>query len=181
MTLPILPQLQKTLTTEPCPFLGCVRSNKWGALKWRNLRGDALLSVLGEKWCIITPFGDFHVYVYGPHLLQFRGGAWRQWWEEDCKLLCALVSSFASLQPDGVIILQEVDSELQEHYVAAPQYDIGKQLVDSALQQWQVDGRIAKNSPRAAMCTYCSVKRRCDAKDLEERATTDWPDNWKIG
>jgi len=177
----LLPLLQKTLTTEPCPFLGCVRANKWAAAKWRNLRGDALLAALSEKWLINTPFGDFHIYVYGPHIVQFRGGQWRQWWDDDCKLLCALVATFSSLQPDGVIILQEVDSELTEYYVAAPHYEEGKQLVEQALAQWKVDGRIAKNSPRAAMCTYCSVKRRCDAKDLEEGATKDWDPNWKIG
>lgn len=177
----ILEQLQKTLATEPCPFTGCIRANKWSSLKWRSMRGDSLLAWVGEKLPIETPYGNFDVYAQGPHLLQFRGGQFRDWWIADCQLLCALVSHFSSLQPDGVALISELDGELREYYIDALPYDAAHQLVELALQQWKVDGRIAKNSPRAAMCTYCSVKRRCDAKDLEDKATQDWPPQWKIG
>lgn len=83
---------------------------------------------------------------------------------------------------EGVSVVHEVDGTLDLKYIDAPARDEAQRLVRLALDSWQAEARIAKNTPRAgAVCRYCRVKARCDARDLETGATTDWPSDYKVG
>jgi hypothetical protein len=178
----LLPVLSSLLENKPCFMIGCVRQNLWRQEQWKDYRGDSLLSVLGLRTPVDTPVGPFDVYMHDRFILQFRGGARKPWLDDDCRTLCALVDRFSSLQPYGVIVLQELDGKLSEYYIDAPSAEDAKFLVDQAIEQWSIEGRIPKNSYRAAViCKRCPAKRRCDAHDLANGQTGDWPKDYRAG
>jgi hypothetical protein len=151
-------------------------------LEWRNIRGDAILSAIGMRGAIVVPsVGTFEIYLYGEWLLQFRGGRHKPWWDGDCKLLVAIVNAHSVLHLRGACIIEELDGALSEYYVEAPVGDEAQQLVAHALQAWQTEGRIPKNSPRAYVCHFCAAKRSCDATDVERQETHDWPPAYRAG
>ena len=119
--------------------------------------------------------------MYQKDVLQFRGGQWKDWWRDDCQLLGAVINNYSSLNVQEVELFQEVDGNLKVHYIYVPAGDEAQALVSRALHDWWTEGRIAKNSPRAYVCTFCSVKARCDALDQERGQTEDWPHNYKVG
>jgi hypothetical protein len=119
--------------------------------------------------------------MFEQDILQFRGGQWKDWWQEDCKLLGVIVNTYSSLHVSCVDLIQEVDGKLYAHYIGVPTGDEAQRLASRALQSWWGEDRIAKNSPRAYVCQFCSVKGRCDALDQERGQTTDWPPNYKVG
>jgi hypothetical protein len=177
----ILTLIQQSLSTSRTPLLGCPRQNLWSPQEYRDYRGEALLAAVGSKCQIDTPYGSLDFYMYGPWVLQFRGGYKKPWWDEDVTLLCAIVSRWCSIQPDGVIIIQELDGKLSQYYVDAPSADTARALVDAAIKRLTAEDRISKSSPRASICRHCLVKKACDALDLERGQTQDWPKGYVIG
>jgi hypothetical protein len=125
--------------------------------------------------------GPFTFYLWEGEVLQFRGGQWKDWWHDDCRLLGVVINAYSSLNVKDVVLIQEVDGALYAHYIGVPTGDEAQVLLSRALRDWQDEGRIAKNSPRAYVCHFCSVKGKCDALDQERGQTTDWPPHYKVG
>lgn len=167
----------------PCQVLGCVRRNVLGRaegqLEWRFLRGNALLLLLGTRRMVrVKGLPDFEV-IRGDaqQTLLFRGGQRQPWWDEDAKLLMALQMQANFGCGGGCIIVQELDGQLKEWYVAPPSQEEAQNLYREAVEAWRNRSRIAKSSVRArvALCPHCPVKRTCDLMDLEAGETSDWP------
>jgi len=174
-------QALEQVVAIPCPLVGCTRANQWGSRNWRNVRGDAVLAAIGTLCPIDTPAGPFNVYLFNHDILQFRGGQWKDWWRDDCQLLGAVVNNYTSFNVKTVDLIQEVDGNLSIHYIDIPTSDEAQVLISRALRDWWDAGRIAKDSPRAYVCKFCSVKGKCDALDQERGQTHDWPPNYKVG
>ncbi len=168
---------QKFLSTE-CPLVGCMRQNAWSArTRWQDYRGKAILMALGKMQHHHSDLcGDYDTYAYGDYLLQYRGGHKKVWWEHDITKLLAVTQIYV-----GCILIQEVDGELHQHYIPAPSQEEAKHLLLALRERWSSLERIAKNTQRAYMCRYCPVKARCDALDVEQGQTDDWPDHYKAG
>lgn len=162
---------------------GCARQKLWYTkATWRNYRADALLQLVGSQVAVVAPHADYVSYLLENYLLTFRGGNRQPWWDEDATLECAFLTHFTSYRPFGIVVLQELDSNLSQYYLDAPSVDVSERLVRDALQRWKDEGRLAKNSPRAlATCPRCPVKRQCDLRDRELGETADWPSNYKLG
>jgi len=137
---------------------------------------------------VVTPAGTFETYVaFGWYkvgecvVLTFRGGRWKPWWDDDLRLLAALVTRY-HYPVTGVVALNELDGELREHYVSAPSSEWADEAIRKAIERWEGSQRIPKNSDRAkSYCLYCPVKARCDALDLEKGDTNDWPPDYRVG
>jgi hypothetical protein len=164
----------------PCPFTGCLRKNIWTDKVWRDVRGEALLSTLGQRVMVDTPVGSYTACLYDTYLLAFRGGKWKSWWREDLQTVHALTSKYGS-PCNGTIVLQELDGRLSQVYIEPPSQAESEQLVLNALDAWKNQSRISKSGPRAYLCNFCQVKRRCDAFDLDVGQTQDWPKDYQVG
>jgi len=187
-----LSDLQAKLKCKDCSLIGCARRNRWSPqpIDWRYLRGNAVLECAGRKERVTggRDVGSFDVYLaYGWRertetvALVFRGGRWKSWWEADFQLLAALIVRY-NFPITGVVVLRELDSELTEHYVAAPPSELAGAGIRKAIERWETSQRIPKNSDRAkASCLYCPVKARCDALDMERNETDDWPQGYRVG
>lgn len=181
---PLLQQLVERCSTQWPMLVGCPRQNVWAPEQpWRFTRGNALLAALGTKITISWPFGVFDVYVAKPDhdpswvVLMFRGGEWRPWWEDDARLLGALVLLYSHLDPKQIAILIENRGDLTARYISIPEVDEARRLVADALVGWPGNPppRIARDTPRAqAVCPRCPVLAQCEASDLETGATGDW-------
>jgi len=181
---PLLLRLTEQLALRHPPLVGCPRQNVWAPERaWRYVRGNAVLSAIGTKLTISAPFGAFDIYATrddrGWIVLQFRGGEWRPWFEDDAKLLGALILLYSDLRPSQIAFILENRGALTARYISPPEADDARRLVADALAGWPGDPppRIAKNTPRArVLCPYCPAYTRCQAADLETGATGDWVD-----
>jgi len=155
----------------------------WDATdKWRNYRGNAILKVLATgKARHSSPLGDFELYIRYPYILQFRGGKKKPWWESEVQKLLALTSGTEKAFYEGCILIQELDGELHEHYIVSPSPAEAAQIVLGLTERAEDLHRIMKNSQQAYMCRFCTVKRQCDALDLERGETDDWPSDYVAG
>lgn len=181
----VLTELQTKLYLRTSELVGCTRRNRWSesALQWRSRRGNALLLLAADDVATIeTPAGfvDLPIhYVQQDHidaeLLQFRGGTWKAWWEEDIRLLLAMTRVYSTLGLTGCVVLHEDQGDLTTRYIAAEPL-MAHAMTATALRHWEQFARIAKDTVRAfTVCPYCPVKERCDAEDLQTGATADWP------
>lgn len=178
----LLGELQAKLYLRPSELLGCARRNRWAEefVQWRSRRGNALLLLAADDVAVVeTPAGFIDLPVHYDHgvaeLLQFRGGVWKAWWEEDIQLLLAIARVYSLLDLVGCTVFCEDQGDLTTRYISADQL-AAHALVAAALKRWERFVRIAKDGPRSyTMCPYCPVKERCDAEDLQTGATTDWP------
>jgi len=181
----MIEKLKRLLTTRESELVGCTRRNRLAhdlPVPWRFMRGNSLLAVLAMKIRMNTPIGEIDVFYEAPDLLAFRGGTWKPWWNEDFRLLAAIALLYLSGNVRGVHVFQELDGELSERYVDAPSLGEAQGLVQDALEKWRAFARIPKNGPRGfASCPHCPVKRACDALDLEQGATNDWPVDYTAG
>lgn len=182
-------ELEHALWTYDSELIGCPRRNRATSNlppPWSFMRGNGILRAVGTPYKVDSPVGPFTVYhrtdpEFGYYVLMFRGGARKPWWEEDAKLLSALVKN-GELAADGTMIISELDSQLHFHYVPALNEDESKKLVADAVQRWQSNGRINKSSPRAnAYCFRCPIKAACDELDLQSGSTSDWPEGYIPG
>lgn len=159
-------------------------------MPWRYARGNALLKVLAStiQSLQVGP-GTLDVCMFreseGFWIIQYRGGSWKPWWLDDCRLLAALVLSQTSYPILGVALMWELDSKLQIRYVGAPTRNEAGGVIQEIQGAWasapqDAPPRLAKNSTRAFFtCPHCSVRGRCDATDLSLGETQDWPENWR--
>ena len=184
----LLAELRQTLLAAEPTIVGCARRNKLTAdiiPKWRNLRGSTVLACCGYKIVAETPVGPVDVWMREdtdglPTPLAFRGGTWKSWWEEDLRLLGALVRLYVHREAHRVTVLHEVDSELSLKYIPIPSEMEASSLVREGIQRYQENVRIAKDSPRGlAWCPHCPVRRQCDLIDLETNQTADWPESYR--
>jgi len=170
---------------EPLPEIGCFRRNVWtqGDLSWKLRRSNILLAALGYPYLVTSVTGSKHtIYILGGHLLQFRGGPWKNHWSEDIDLLSALVRTQYEIL--GTILLWENEGEISINELPLPE---GWERVAAAVQEddWTYADdnppRIRKDSQRASACFYCPVKSRCDATDRLFTECGDWPEGYKAG
>lgn len=178
--------LKRSLQLKDSELIGCIRQNRWREepLPWGFLRGNALCSLVGLKIRGYSPAGEFDVFLRhdGDLIVLFRGGRWKEWWNEDIYLLAALSKLYISSTLKGAIVLHELDNKLEEVYVTAPSTEEAKVLVQTALDNWMASKRIRKDSPRArAYCFHCPVKKQCDSTDLQEGEDRDWPADYRAG
>lgn len=179
-------RLQRILQTRQSELVGCQRQNRFRGpdTSWRYLRGNALCAQLGYKITVNTPIDELDVF-YEPEekvIIFYRGGKWKPWWAHDIELTLALCKLYLNEGVTGAYVLHELDNELTQTYVSSPDSDEASELVQVALEGWRNHSRIHKDSPRAqALCQYCPVKRQCDAVDLEQGATHDWPAGYRVG
>lgn len=179
----VRPILERYLRLEDSNLLGCRRRNLWGDDKpWRDVRGNALLYVLGHRRSVTTPVGPLEYFAQRNHLLQFRGGPWKTYWTQDFLDLWCLATAYGSRPLDPtIIVLHENKGELDVKEIEVPE-----RLQDrteataralTCVQELLEDppGRISKADTRAShVCRYCPVKQRCDAIDETRGETDDW-------
>lgn len=182
----LLAELQTKLYLRYSELIGCTRRNRWAEeiVQWRSRRGNALLLLAADDVAVLeTPAGFVDLPIHytsstEAELLQFRGGTWKAWWEEDIQLLLAVSRVYSTLGLTGCVVLHEDQGDMTTRYIAAESLT-SHVLVAAALKRWERLDRIAKDGPRATtMCPYCPVKERCDAEDLQTGATADWPRLW---
>lgn len=171
--------LERQLAVVPPPFLGCARQRRLVETRpWSLARMNALLYVAGQLAVVYWREHHFDVFLsrVDPFtLLMVRGGSWQNWWVEDAHALIAVVNANSNLQVRGVEVIHELDSKLHARYVEAPT-EAEARRITSMLESWHPDTRLVKNSPRAwVACNRCPVRRACDALDLEQGQTADWP------
>lgn len=178
----ILDELQTKLYLRQSELIGCPRRNRWieEPQLWRFLRGNALVLLSADDVAVVeTPVGFVDIPVHytaeGPaEIIQFRGGKWKAWWEEDIQLLLSIALIYSELNPPGCVVIHEDQGDLTTKYIQSEPAN-AQGLVEAALKRWERFNRIAKNSSRAyVVCPYCPVKERCDAEDLQTGATADW-------
>lgn len=178
ISIDLLDKLAQTVWARPAKVIGCTRQHiLWPDKPWRWLRGNAILSAIGEKVEIEAPFGAFGVFlvVDGEKiwLLQYRGGNWCPWWDEDAALLASLVSSYTQFKVAGTVTIVELDGQIRLHYTELPAEAAA--LTKEAVDRWTNQARLPKDQPRArTVCRYCPVKNQCELMDLERGETADW-------
>lgn len=185
----LVSQLYSLLAVRQCKLVGCLRQNSLigdGEERWRMIRGNAILHALGRKVTIEYPLGIFDAFIRqdeeGTHLLTFRGGSMKKFWEDDAQMLAACVMVFSQLPIDTIKIVREEDGKIQIHTLL-PEQD-ADHMVESALTEWDQKpvGRIYRQSTRGRIwCPHCPVASRCAAIDLEYGQTKDWPSGGQNG
>lgn len=178
----VLKARARTIHLRPNPLEGCIRRNKLDETErgWRWLRSVALLDRLADREQVHLPTGevyDIHIArtEHGDCGVLFRGGREKPWWRDDAELQAACLVTFASQNVQGMVILQELDSDLLWHYFANPAAPT--QLATTAFKGLHAEppSRLDKSSARAhASCRYCPVKWDCDRLDLQYGHTRDW-------
>src|SRR5512135_1199112 len=174
-----LGELHQSLNKLPMrkiPLTGCLRKNRLTENEtptWRDVRADALLSVLGARQVFPGPNNTppWEAYVRAPYLITFRGGNWKEWWQKDLEVLAALARSIGL---HGVVVLHEFAGALNIVYIQCPADHLA--LIEKAVSEWQRSDRINKSSPQGrAWCRFCPVSSACMQIDLERGQTDDWP------
>lgn len=176
-------RLESELVLEDPGLVGCRRRSVWTeeSRSWRWVRSNALLALLGDKYCACTPAGDFEFFALShTWLLQFRGGQWNDYWYEDFFDTWAIAHEFSELSESlshTIIVLQENKGELTIHNIPVPEELNPIHRTQHILEQFNADppGRIPKSGSRAAhICRYCPVKLQCDSTDKLRGETHDW-------
>lgn len=181
-------ELIDRLSVTPCNLVGCVRQNLLLAdapEDYRNIRGNALLALIGERVLLDAPSGAFHVFTFdegnGPVLLLFRGGKPKPWWDEDARVLLAVVNTYGFRCYEAVI-LYELDSRLYSYRVPAPSTEMAKSIIAERALKYRTFARISKKTYRGrVICSHCPVKAECDRVDMERNETSDWPEGYQPG
>lgn len=182
MNQTLLQQLAKAVECRWPVVVGCARQNILSPVRpWRHARGNALLALVGVKAVVSAPFGPFDVFYRmdergQTQLLQFRGGDWRPWWDEDLTLFGALVAVYSNLNPVSIAVLHENRGDLTARYISVDR-EHAHTLVSETLTHYAVDPptRIAKNGLRArATCPYCPAATSCKVIDIDTGQTDDW-------
>lgn len=172
--------------------VGCIRRNWWGRwdLDWRAQRGNAVLSALGSA---VRPVQDLErewgwdADLIDDYLVFFRAGPFKDYWLRDINETWALfVDEFAP--PKGIVLFWENNGELAITSIPEPEdpKDLVLQMIDR-LEPWAAGGvdnppRIRKDGDRASTwCRFCPFKARCDAVDVLDEDTDDWPDGYQRG
>jgi len=174
------------LQNKPPVLIGCVRRNEWHGWDniWKLIRGNAILQCIGERVAVKYPLGVFVVWLRENRedaydVLQFRGGPYRYWWDQDCRNLASLVSVYTSLNITGTVLFHEFDNVLRTRYYPRPADS--KAVVEALMLHYHSGTeespiRLKKDTQQGRVyCYNCPVKQRCDAKDMELGETTDWP------
>lgn len=189
----ITDELERCLRTDNPIFIGCIRRNEWTkgeVVPYRFYRGNSLLALVGQRTKIAYPPGFFDAWVRekgdgGYDVLTFRGGPYKPYWDEDCRLLAACVAAYTALQIDGCMLLHEFDNTLRVRYFGLPaDY---KCLVEQQVEAWKAGTpeeptRLGKHTRRAySYCYNCPVLDKCDALDLIKGDTGDWPQQKRKG
>lgn len=188
MNSKIRAELFYALALDGQHMVGCRRRGAWTeeSEQWNRISGNALLAVLGTQESVLTPQGGFDFYVKDTHLLQFRGGEWKDYWIEDFFDAWALVTACEPYD-DGlilsrdIIVLQENKGDIQVHSVGVPPSMNAGRRAERIMAELTADppSRIPKSGPRAAhVCRFCPVKQRCDATDKLRGEIQDWSPNY---
>lgn len=186
--------VEKRLRRREPLSVGCVRRNMWQKTpSYRATRGNAILSVLDTY---MVPFkgllGDFDMtfldHGHNDTVLFFRAGPWKDYWAQDIYDAQALIQNDHGHSPANLTVLWEnngvlaevtlpelSDPELAERYMRLYKR-VGTYALDGGIPP-----RIAKDGPRKGMCHFCPVKAKCDAIDIQEGATDDWPGDYQRG
>ena len=182
---PLQDRLTATLSCRPNMLVGCARQNSLQRERqhdttWRLIRGNAVLHAMGNKIEVEYPFGFFDAYVRQAtsstvSLLQFRGGRWKPWWNDDAQMVAACVDVFTAYEVSSIILFQELEGILTANLIELAEDH--EAMVEAAVNMhtevpvW----RIPKNEGRGmAWCQHCTVRNACDGIDLEYGQTGDW-------
>ncbi len=184
-TVDPLEELMDVLCARPPVLVGCIRRNVWvGWDEEKYWRMNALLHCIGQRCEVHYPLGSFTVWVRtnseGAYdLLQIRGGRYKNYWEQDCNNIAALVNAYTDFDVIGTLLLHEFDNAIRVRYYACP---ANAQAVVNGLMEIYHSGtkespvRITKDSQRGRIyCYRCPVRKRCEAKDIELGEILDWP------
>lgn len=170
--------------------IGCVRQNLWAnGLYWGVLRGRAILKHIATPHVVQRPgISSGTVWIANPLLdnqvvyVTFRAGSkWKDYWWEDLMQEAGLHQGHGAFIPSMGIILWEHEGALTpvERVFSAEELFAAREEIYRRIrllnEKPEAPPRIQKNGPRMGLCYYCPAKKRCDAADMTEGATWDWP------
>lgn len=180
----LIDTIKEALKTHDAGLIGCHRKNRWTDDEYRDVRGNALLELAGDKIAFSTPVGPFNSYIRDKTtLLQFHGGPWKEHRRQDIIDEWCIVMAHTSMDlDDEAKVLIENKGELSVKTIPIPDvspYERFTEILDSYTSD--PPGRIDKSTSKAYnMCRYCPVKQKCDATDKQEGDTDDWGASYPI-